>query len=1137
MKTNISLTVLFLLGAISKLFAQPVAVADSLTIPEDTPGVINVLLNDTGTQISVLAVDTNTFGTIGAIAIVPDSSISYIPPGNFFGEDSFLYVIEDNAMQKDTAQVNVIVTPVNDPPLLSPIPDTTMDESTTLDLPVTASDPDGDMITLTTLNLPAFGNFTDNGDGTGSFAFNPGFDDAGVYQNISVIATDNGAPNLADTVSFTLTVTNVNRPPVLDPIPDQSMNEGETLEVAVSATDPDGNAITLFLIAAPSFATLTDSGNGAGTIRFTPGYNHEGAYIIQVLALDNGSPALSSTITFNLTVNNKNRPPVLTSISNQAIAEGEMLNVAITADDPDEDNLTLIPENLPPFASFTDNGDGSGTIRFTPGFGHAGTYPGITIIARDDGIPQLSDTTIFELTVSNTNRPPVINSIPDQVMNEGAILVVSVSVTDPDGNTITLLFSNLPSFATAVDSGNGKGSIRFTPGFNHANVYPNITVVAQDNGTPQLFATRIFNLTVNNVNRAPVLSAISDKFMAEGDTLNAAVSAFDPDGDNITLSPLNLPAFASFTNTGNGAGNIRFTPVPGNSGNFPNIVVFAIDNGVPNLSDSVTFRLKVLKTPSINNIVVSEVIYNQNLTITAQVVADTTVQSVSLRYAKSQQGSEFFSGSMLPVSGSTYRATVPGAFIDEQALKFFIEVIDNFGLRNAPDTLFKSVGVPPGALARTLPKDQWLMFSLPFNSSNKSIGAILNSLGPESDTRWKIFRTRPSGVGRECYNSGDLNGMGEYGRFEPGNAFWLYLKEVDSQQLSFPQMETIQGDLSVTDTLQVGWNQIGNPYAFPISWIENVENTAGLQPFRFDGAGLVSDQMDTSDFELYPWNGYAVFNDTTFKVAIRYFPQGKPGAPRPLPKLNPQSDWKILLTARTANRYAKTVAGMAAQALPEKDPLDYVAPPVMGEDFVSMFFHHPDWDSRVADFSSDFRPHHNDGATWQLTIVSSTRSVKLRPEWLEKLPENFRAAFYDSKYGTTWPLEAGSEITLLEILPQEENRFTLLIGTEPYISGELGKIDLLLPREFRLLQNYPNPFNPETFIAYQLPEAGRVTLAIYNLLGQLVKTLVDEHQEAGFYKVRWDGANNAGAQTASGVYFYRIRSGKHTRALKMLKIQ
>ncbi len=566
--------------------------------------------------------------------------------------------------------------------------------------------------------------------------------------------------------------------------------------------------------------------------------------------------------------------------------------------------------------------------------------------------------------------------------------------------------------------------------------------------------------------------------------------------------------------------------------------VLTVSDGV--LADSIQKLVQAYPTPTIVQIIIDPdtIIYKQDVEVRATVSAAAPISSVTLRYAKSAKGSGFSSPVIMEnISGSTYRATVPGAFIDEQALKFFIEVIDNFGLRNVPDTIFKSVTVPAGALTRTLPKDQWLMFSLPFNSSNKSIGAILSSLGPESDTRWKIFRTRPSGVGRECYNLGELNGMGEYGRFEPGNAFWLYLKEVDSQQLSFPQMETIQGDLSVTDTLQVGWNQIGNPYAFPISWDENVENSAGLQPFRFDGAGLVSDQMDTSDFELQPWNGYAVFNDTTFKVAIRYSPQGKPGAPRPLPKINPESDWKILLTARTANRYAKTVAGMAAQAQPEKDPLDYAAPPVMGEDFVSMFFHHPDWDSRVADYSSDFRPHHNDGATWQLTIVSSARSVKLRPEWLEKLPENFRAAFYDSKYGTTWPLEAGSEIALLEILPQEENRFALLIGTEPYINGELGKMNLLLPREFRLLQNYPNPFNPETFIAYQLPEAGRVTLAIYNLLGQVVKILVDEHQEAGFYKVRWDGANNAGGQTASGVYFYRLRSAKHTQTLKMLKIQ
>jgi hypothetical protein len=68
-----------------------------------------------------------------------------------------------------------------------------------------------------------------------------------------------------------------------------------------------------------------------------------------------------------------------------------------------------------------------------------------------------------------------------------------------------------------------------------------------------------------------------------------------------------------------------------------------------------------------------------------------------------------------------------------------------------------------------------------------------------------------------------------------------------------------------------------------------------------------------------------------------------------------------------------------------------------------------------------------------------------------------------------------------------------------------------------LKQNYPNPFNPSTTISYDLPSTGTVRLAVYNILGQEVSTLVNQIQNAGSYKVVW---NASGA--ASGVYFYRI---------------
>ena len=82
-----------------------------------------------------------------------------------------------------------------------------------------------------------------------------------------------------------------------------------------------------------------------------------------------------------------------------------------------------------------------------------------------------------------------------------------------------------------------------------------------------------------------------------------------------------------------------------------------------------------------------------------------------------------------------------------------------------------------------------------------------------------------------------------------------------------------------------------------------------------------------------------------------------------------------------------------------------------------------------------------------------------------------------------------------------------------------------IPSSYQLNQNYPNPFNSNTDIRYQIAgDRSHVptTLVIYNILGQKVRTLVDEEKEPGYYTVQWDGRDHNGSEVASGIYFYRI---------------
>jgi hypothetical protein len=90
------------------------------------------------------------------------------------------------------------------------------------------------------------------------------------------------------------------------------------------------------------------------------------------------------------------------------------------------------------------------------------------------------------------------------------------------------------------------------------------------------------------------------------------------------------------------------------------------------------------------------------------------------------------------------------------------------------------------------------------------------------------------------------------------------------------------------------------------------------------------------------------------------------------------------------------------------------------------------------------------------------------------------------------------------------------------------------PEVYALSDNYPNPFNPETTIKYQLPNAGDVTLEVYNMLGQVVRTLVSEQQNAGRYVLQWDATSDAGHALSSGIYFYRIQAGGEFQSVKKM---
>ena len=94
-----------------------------------------------------------------------------------------------------------------------------------------------------------------------------------------------------------------------------------------------------------------------------------------------------------------------------------------------------------------------------------------------------------------------------------------------------------------------------------------------------------------------------------------------------------------------------------------------------------------------------------------------------------------------------------------------------------------------------------------------------------------------------------------------------------------------------------------------------------------------------------------------------------------------------------------------------------------------------------------------------------------------------------------------------------------------------------LPKDFSLKQNYPNPFNPNTSLRYDLPNDGLVNIAIYDMMGRIVKTLVNGSQTAGFKSVQWNATNDRNEPVSAGLYLYTIQAGEFRQTKKMVLLK
>ncbi|HEX9917114.1 MAG TPA: T9SS type A sorting domain-containing protein, partial [candidate division Zixibacteria bacterium] len=173
-----------------------------------------------------------------------------------------------------------------------------------------------------------------------------------------------------------------------------------------------------------------------------------------------------------------------------------------------------------------------------------------------------------------------------------------------------------------------------------------------------------------------------------------------------------------------------------------------------------------------------------------------------------------------------------------------------------------------------------------------------------------------------------------------------------------------------------------------------------------------------------------------------------------------------------------------------------------------------------------FMPDDSAEVIYTFNSAYDTSQQEGKPVALRYLGDTYKLVYFD------FPLYFIKEDQATQLLHQA------LADLNQYIGVEDDDKKMNLPSQFALAQNYPNPFNSQTAIEYSLPRASEVKIAIYNVIGQRVKRLVnDEEQPAGHKRVIWDGKNDRAEIVSSGIYFYRIETEGFVQSKKMLLLK